>query len=176
MQPVDVIVLTIALCLLGVWYFKKYMVGWGVRWKLPPAVKELEAAGLVLEKYGYRIICCQPRVNTVLELLGRSFNFESRADFVVEKDGEFFVAQSVEGQKISHWLDGPNHMRRLVEMCISCQADGMVLIDTDNDIIYPLQVNVSGPRYKKKVQLFRELSMSVAGLAVGAIVVYMMLK
>jgi hypothetical protein len=122
------------------------------------------AAGALLERAGYRIEGQQVSRTVEYALDGQPCVVEVRADYLVERDGERFVAEVKTGDeapKLAHRAT----RRQLLEYAHAFGTRGVLLVDAEAGRVHrvsvPERARVLGPR--------RDLGRDLALLFVGAV-------
>ena len=91
---------------------------------------ETESEAL-LEAAGYRIVDRQVAGGLTLLIDGEPVRFDLRADFVVERLGERFVAEVKTGDLAPRIEYAPTR-RQLIEYLLAYDVNGVVLVDADS--------------------------------------------
>ncbi len=100
-----------------------------------------EAAEELLEAHGYSIVDRQVRCLWWMDVDGEEEEFELRADLLVERDGERFIAEVKTGQRAPDPSYPPTR-RQLLEYRLAFDPYGVLLVDVEADEI----VSVDFPR------------------------------
>jgi hypothetical protein len=93
-----------------------------------------DRAGSLLVAAGFRIVARQARVEWVPLVDGEPFATELRADYLVEADGELFVAEVKTGDEAPSLATAATR-RQLLEYSIAFAVDGVLLVCPERDEI-----------------------------------------
>jgi hypothetical protein len=138
-----------AIALLGLWLFHRVTSAWGAwrrsliaRKRGARAVQgEHDAEGL-LEEEGYEILERQLRKTWAFECDGESAEFELRADLLVSKDGQQYIAEVKTGERAPD-LSNAATRRQLLEYAVAYESPTILLVDVEGDeiheVTFPLQ-------------------------------------
>ncbi len=122
-----VILVALALVMLGVWLARR-MAGTRSRDRNDVAQRGEVEAERLLERAGYTIVARQVSARWCLSIDGRNVDVGVRADLVVERHGQRFVAEVKTGE---HAPDPrlPATRRQLLEYCLAFGAPQVLLVD-----------------------------------------------
>jgi hypothetical protein len=84
----------------------------------------------LLEEAGYEILGRQVAGALTLRVDGADARFDLRADFVVGRDGERFVAEVKTGERAPRIEYAPTR-RQLLEYMLAYEVSGVILVDAD---------------------------------------------
>ena len=90
---------------------------------------------VLLADAGFVILARQPRLVFALSVDGASRSVELRADWLVERGGRRFVADTKTGGKAPS-LDHAPTRRQLLEYRVAYEVDGVLLVDAETDRIH----------------------------------------
>lgn len=99
------------------------------------------AAEQLLQDEGYTVIERQVRGAWTLWVNGEPLEVEVRADLLVERDGERFIAEVKTGE-LAPDPSYPPTRRQLLEYSVAFDVDGLLLVDMEAGEI--LEIEVSG--------------------------------
>ncbi len=99
----------------------------------------------LLEKAGYTLLARQPRLSFPLLLDGNPRTVELRADWLVERGGRRFVADTKTGSRAPS-LDHAPTRRQLLEYRVAYDVEGVLLIDAETDTIHEIVFPTLPPR------------------------------
>jgi len=97
-----------------------------------------DAAGVLLERAGFRVIGRQVRRRWSPRLDGEPLELEVIADYLVESDRERLVAEVKTGEEAPA-LDNAATRRQLLEYHIAFAADGVLLVCPERDAIHRVE-------------------------------------
>jgi hypothetical protein len=120
------------LIILVVWWTRQRLAKWwedrARRTRQARAGKAEVAAARLLEKYGYDIVDDQVRRTWQLDVDGEVMEVTVIADYVVEYDGQRFVAEVKSGEKAPD-LTNASTRRQLLEYALAYDSPTVVLVD-----------------------------------------------
>lgn len=93
----------------------------------------------LLEAAGYRVLDRQVRGELTLWIDGAPIAFEVRADFVVERGGQRFVAEVKTGE-LAPRIDYAPTRRQLIEYLLAYQVSGVILVDADTGTLTDVSI------------------------------------
>lgn len=95
---------------------------------------EREAAAL-LRASGYTIVKRQIATEYPVELDGETYEMGLRADYLVSRDGAFYIAEVKTGEYAPR-IDTAATRRQLLEYEVAFAVDGVLLVDADAGCIH----------------------------------------
>lgn len=129
------------------------------------AAGERAAVGL-LERAGYRIADQQVARTLEYGLDGAPCRVEVRADYLVERGGELFVAEVKTGKEAPKLSHRPTR-RQLLEYAHAFGTEGVLLVDAEQGRVH--RVRVPGRPREAPSRLERDLALLLAGALLGAL-------
>ncbi len=99
----------------------------------------------MLEKAGYQIVERQARIPWIPRVDGEPFELELRADYLVEIDGELFVAEVKTGEDATSITTAATR-RQLLEYSIAFEVDGVLLICPERNAIHRVEFGLAKTR------------------------------
>lgn len=143
--------------------------GWARRARLRVRVEralegEREAAA-ILEDHGYTIEGAQVSTSYTIEVDGSPVEIALRADYVVARGGERFIAEVKTGQ-VAPRVQAPATRRQLLEYHVAFGASGVLLVDAEtrsvHRIVFPAPL--PAPRSRPFAWVLVLAAIVVAGL------------
>lgn len=92
----------------------------------------------LLARAGYVVLVRQPRLVFALLLDGAPRTVDLRADWLVERDGRRFVADTKTGARAPS-LDHAPTRRQLLEYRVAYDVDGVLLIDAETNTVHEVR-------------------------------------
>ena len=92
----------------------------------------------ILEDAGYRLLDDQISGKTRVEIDGRSASFTVRADFLVEREHQRFIAEAKSTEHTAR-LSNRDTRRQLLEYAHAFEVEGLLLINTDARTIHTVR-------------------------------------
>lgn len=115
-------------------------------WRLRRAAAGERRAEVMLERRGWRIIERQPRRPFRFAVDGATREVELRADLLVARRGRLFVAEVKTGSRAPR-IETSSTRRQLLEYRVAYrEADGVLLVDAENDVVSEVVFPLSGER------------------------------
>jgi Holliday junction resolvase-like predicted endonuclease len=130
-----------------------WLAGWVRRWRGSVRARRRadranageEDAVEMLEKAGYQIVERQARIAWIPLVDGEPFELELRADYLVEIDGELFVAEVKTGEEATSITTAATR-RQLLEYSIAFEVDGVLLVCPERDAIHRVEFGFAKTR------------------------------
>jgi Holliday junction resolvase-like predicted endonuclease len=137
-----------ALIAVALWLFYRITRAWGAwrrslraRRRGARAVQGESDAELLLEDAGYEILERQLRKLWTLECDGEPVEFDLRADLLVCKEGQQFIAEVKTGERAPDLANAATR-RQLLEYALAYNSPTILLVDVENEaiheVIFPL--------------------------------------
>ena len=105
------------------------------------AVRGERDAERLLERLGYEVVDRQVCIEWAIACDGEDHLVELRADLLVERDGQRYVAEVKTGL-MAPLLTNPATRRQLLEYCVAYQVDSVLLVDVEmqrvREVSFPL--------------------------------------
>ena len=120
---------------------------------------------LLLARAGYTLLARQPRLAFLLLLDGDARTVDLRADWLVERGGRRYVADTKTGARAPS-LDHAPTRRQLLEYRVAYDVEGVLLIDAETDTIHEVQFPALAPRGGSRARAF---ATAIALLLLGAL-------
>lgn len=117
------------LALLG-WWWERHRASRGSRARLRVAAAGESGAEALLEAHGFSIVERQAWADWALEVDGEEVAVSCRADLLVERGGEVFVAEVKTGDRAPDPAR-PATRRQLLEYALAFEVEGVLLVDMD---------------------------------------------
>lgn len=105
---------------------------------------EKEAAAM-LRARGYAILKSQVAVEYPIEIDGETIAMGLRADYLVAKNGERFIAEVKTGSQATR-IDTAATRRQLLEYEVAFDVDGVLLVDADAERVHTIAFPTLGRR------------------------------
>ncbi len=144
-----------------------------VRARMRRAAAGERAAGPLLERGGYRIEGRQVSRTLEYQLDGEACVVEVRADYLVEREGERFVAEVKTGKEAPRLAHRPTR-RQLLEYAHAFDTRGVLLVDAEAGRVHRVAVPGRGEAPRSRVG--RDLALVLLGLVLGAAGVWLSLR
>lgn len=144
--------------------------GWARRARLrirfERALEGEREAAAILEDHGYSIEGAQVSTSYTVEVDGSPVEIALRADYVVARGGERFVAEVKTGQ-LAPRVQAPATRRQLLEYHVAFGASGVLLVDAEtrsvHRVVFPSPLQA--PRSHPVVWALALTAIVLAGLA-----------
>jgi len=108
---------------------------WRARRRAGRAVAGEDQAADMLRRAGFRIVARQARTWWAPIVDGEPYETEVRADYLVEADGEFLVAEVKTGEEAPQLATAATR-RQLLEYHVAFEADGVLLVCPERGAIH----------------------------------------
>ncbi len=105
------------------------------RWRLRRAAAAEHRARKVLERAGYRVLGEQIAREWPLVVDGQHSSCSVRADYMVARGGNTYIAEVKSGALVSRLSHGPTR-RQLLEYCLAYDCAGVLLVDMEAETIH----------------------------------------
>ena len=129
----------VLVCLMGIgWWRAAGRVGRANRARWTVAQAGEEAAEKLLESAGFAIVDRQVQAEWSLYVDGHELPVRSRADLLVSRDGEHFIAEVKTGSRAPD-PTRPATRRQLMEYLHAFAVDGVLLVDMEEGSVYRVE-------------------------------------
>ncbi len=105
------------------------------RLRLERGLEGEREAATILEEHGYEIEAAQVATRYAIEVDGTPLEIALRADYVVARDGERYIAEVKTGE-VAPRLQSPATRRQLLEYSIAFRASGVLLVDAETRSVH----------------------------------------
>ncbi len=144
------ILLAVALCgALVALVLARWLAAWRGSWRARRrarrALRGEDVAATLLEDAGFRLIARQPCTSWAPLVDGQPHNIELRADYLVEANGERFVAEVKTGGLAPNLATAATR-RQLLEYHVAFAADGVLLVCPERGTIQRVEFPRPGDR------------------------------
>ncbi|MEG6615912.1 hypothetical protein V6C27_05650 [Peptococcaceae bacterium 1198_IL3148] len=169
MKPADLLILGIVFGALFIYYLIKLIHTYKLKRQAKTSKRAERVAQKYLEQQGYTILSIQQRVPIITKVDGRSYQNHVKADFIVKKGEQKYVADVKTGAQVQRPTSA-DIRRQLLEYYLIYQTDGVLLVDMENKKIHTIEFQLKLPDSRKKL-----LSYLIA-MAFGALLVLILVK
>lgn len=139
---------------------------WRLRVRAQRAARGERDAARLLARAGYRVCGAQVRAELEYRLDGAPRVVEVQADYLVERNGERFVAEVKTGREAPH-LSNRATRRQLLEYAHAFDATGVLLVDAERGRVH--RVTLPARRGAASRAISRDLAFLLIGAAIGAL-------
>ena len=144
-----------AIAVLGLWLAHRLTSAWGAwrrsliaRRRGARAVRGEQDAEELLEDHGFEILERQLRKNWVLDCDGENAEFELRADLLVARDGQQYIAEVKTGERAPDLRNAATR-RQLLEYAVAYESPTILLVDVEgeeiHEVTFPLPGEIDSP-------------------------------
>jgi hypothetical protein len=152
-----------AIAVLSLWIFYRLTSAWGAwrrslraRRRGARAVQGERDAELLLEDAGFEILARQLRKLWTLECNGEPREFDLRADLLVSKDGQEYIAEVKTGERAPELANAATR-RQLLEYALAYKSPTILLVDVEgeeiHEVVFPLPIDSqASPDAKTKTE------------------------
>jgi hypothetical protein len=118
------------------------MRGWRGTWRAKRRAKRAgggeDDAAVMLRRAGFKIVARQARTWWTPLVDGEPYETEVRADYLVEADGELFVAEVKTGEEAPQLTTAATR-RQLLEYFVAFEVDGVLLVCPEAGAIHRVE-------------------------------------